>query len=106
MSEPPVHLDDLKEDQRQLAELIGMDAFLKMVDAYGGSWIYIPMKKSVTLRNRNEQICAEFTGENYRELALRYNLSVSMIRSITEEKLHEIKKAPLPGQTSLFGDEN
>lgn len=104
MIEPPVHMDDLKGDQRQLAELIGMDAFLRMVEIYGGSWVYIPMKKSITRANRDKQICAEFDGGNYRELALRYNLSENRIRVITEEKLHDIKKSPISGQINLFKD--
>ena len=34
-------LDDLTGDQRELAETIGIDAYIKLVDAYGGSNIYI-----------------------------------------------------------------
>lgn len=102
MSDPPVYLDDLTEEQRQLAELVGMEVFLKLVAAYGGSPIYIPMKKSVCQRNRNEQICDDFDGTNYRELSMKYDLSETRIRAITENKLKEIKKAPISGQLNIF----
>ena len=39
--------------------------------------------------------------DNYRELALEYNLSTKTIREITAEKLKIIKNAPLEGQLEL-----
>lgn len=80
----PIQFEDLKDDSRQLAELTGMETFLRIVEVYGGSWVYIPMKKSVTRNNRNEQIRSEFDGKNHHELSFRYGLSVSMIRNIVD----------------------
>ena len=36
-----IELDDIPEEQRDFAELIGFDTFRKLVDRYGGSSIYI-----------------------------------------------------------------
>ena len=35
-------LEDLQEQHREIAELIGLDGLLKLADAYGGTSLYIP----------------------------------------------------------------
>ena len=40
-------LDDLQEQHRGYAEIIGLDNLLKLSDAFGGTNIYIPQRKEL-----------------------------------------------------------
>lgn len=47
-----------------------------------GHLFYLPLGKALSLRNRDEEIAAAFTGNNYRELALLFGLSFTSIYRI------------------------
>ena len=102
------HLTDveqLPEDQRELAELVGLEAYKKLVERYAGSPVYIQKADSVMKAIRDQEICAKFDGSNYRELALAYDLAISTVREIVASRRREIRDAPVEGQLS-FDDEN
>ena len=65
-------LDDLNEEQRQLAELIGMDGYKALVRTYGGMHIDIPQADTLTRDRRNDQIIAAYDGYNVAELARKW----------------------------------
>ena len=69
-------LDDLDADQRQLAECVGLEAYIKLLKNYAGSNVYIRMPDKITLSLRNEEIRKKFNGYNYRQLSAAYNLSL------------------------------
>lgn len=96
-----IKLDQLSGEQYELAELIGIEAYRKLVRCYGGGFIYICKADTIMKISRNDEICDKFNGYNYRELANEYNLSEKMIREITAEKLKIIKNMPLEGQLEL-----
>lgn len=77
-----VSLDQLSGDQRELAEIVGLEAYRKLVTNYGGCQIYISKLEMTLKKFRNDEIRRNFNGENYRELAKKYNLSAIMIRRI------------------------
>lgn len=77
--------DIADEQQKSIAELIGIENYIKLVDFYGGSSIYIYKKDSFIRILRDKQIKAEFKG-NYRELAQKYNLTEVAIRNIIGEQ--------------------
>lgn len=77
-----ITIDDLDEDQRELAECIGFEAYKKMVNYYSGSYVYICKPDTVTMNARNKQIKKEFNGCNYLELAKKFNLSEISVRRI------------------------
>ena len=97
-------LEDLDEDQRQLAECIGLEAYKNLLRNYAGSYIYICKPDTFPANVRDEQIRKEFNGYNYLELAKKFNLSEISIRRIISPVLKAVKAAPLPGQISLFDD--
>lgn len=97
-----VSLDDLKPEQREMAELLGLDAFLLLVEYYSGTYIYIPKADMVTLPIRDRVICEQYNGDNANELALKWNLSISRICEIVANKHKEIINAPPPGQLTLL----
>lgn len=98
-------LEDLDEDQRQLAECIGLEAYKNLLRNYAGSSIYVRMPDKLTANIRNEEIRQKFNGYNFRDLAKEFNLSDVSIRRIVSPILAEVKAAPLPGQISLFDDD-
>jgi len=96
-----VQIENLDEEQKVLAELIGMEAFKKLVKAFNGTSIYIPKVESLEKTVRDEMIKEEFDGGNYRELALKFGLTETWIRNIVLDKAKEIKARPIEGQMSL-----
>ena len=98
-----LQMEDLDEEQRTLAGLIGIEAFRALVRNYNGTPIYIPKIESLEKPVRDELIREEFDGKNYRELALKYGLTETWIRNIVIEKAREIRAKPMDGQISLKG---
>ncbi|MEY8355241.1 Mor transcription activator family protein [Lachnospiraceae bacterium 54-53] len=104
MSELTIRLADLNDDQLQLAELVGLDTYKKLVLTYGGLNIYIPKTDCFNRKTRNEQIRSEFTGSNFKELAARYGLTDVQIRSIVSDIVEKVRNRPIDGQLNLFTD--
>lgn len=73
---------DVPEEFRDVAESLGMDAFLKLVALCGGQDLYIPKRESLERGPRDRAIRSRFDGGNYRQLAAQYRLSVRQIRKI------------------------
>lgn len=96
-----VQMDNLDEEQKALAELIGLEAFKSLVRVFNGTSIYIPKIESLEKTVRDELIKEEFDGGNYKELALKYGLTETWIRNIVLDKAKEIKARPIDGQMSM-----
>ncbi len=92
-----ITIDDLQGDQKEIAEAVGLEIYLILVDAFGGGQIYIAKRDKLTAIARNNAIEKEFNGFNFSELAKKYNLSERMIRRIIEEK-----RNALIGQFDIF----
>lgn len=90
--------DDLDEEQKVIAELVGMEGFKNLVRAFNGTSIYIPKVESLEKAVRDEQIRKEFDGANYKELALKYGLTERWIRLI----LYGRDEDGLEGQMNMF----
>lgn len=80
-----IQLSDLPPDFREIAETIGLDPALELVQARGGEAVYIPKVEKVCRAARDRAIRAEFNGKNHRELARRYGLTVVWIRAIVDQ---------------------
>ncbi len=79
-----IELQDLKEDYLEMAEIIGLDNYKKLVDRYNGASVYIPTVDRLTKKDRDTLIREEFNGGNIKELANKYNLTESWIREIVK----------------------
>jgi Mor family transcriptional regulator len=75
----------LSEDQRRILELIGPEAYAKLVEVYGGMTIYIQKRDSFVRAARNEDIRRRFDGSNYKRLAQEHNLSEVAVRQIVAD---------------------
>lgn len=91
-------LEQLSGDQKELAEIVGLEAYRKLVENFGGCQIYIPKLEMTLKKIRNIEIRNSFNGSNYRELAKKYHLSEKTVREIISGKEAE----PLDGQVSFF----
>ena len=95
-------LEDLQGENRELAECIGMGAFVKLVDVYGGTGrLYVPQPDTLLIPIRDRLIRAEYSGSNIYELARKWDLSDAYIRQIVKDKATELRRASAPGQISL-----
>lgn len=81
-----IRLDDLTGNQREIAELIGLDNYIKLSRLYGGdSSLYIQKYTEITKAARNREIVKKYNGYNVSQLAKMYDLSERQIRSIISE---------------------
>lgn len=60
----------------------------------GGQQCYIPRGSLASARDVAASICAEFKGNNYSELATKYDLSDSRVRQILEEARRKRAQSP------------
>ena len=80
-----VSSEQLAGGKKELANVIGLEAYKKLVQHYGGSYIYINKSDTVVRSERHAEICEKFNGSNYSQLALEYNLTENRIRSILRQ---------------------
>lgn len=97
-----LELQDLDEEQRRIAEVIGIESYRQLVKNYGGISIYVPKSEMLTIRVRNDVIKAEFDGTNITQLARKYNITETWARYIVSEQAKEMKRRPMEGQIGLF----
>lgn len=73
---------DIPAEYRDIADSLGLTAFLRLAALRGGQEVYIPKRESLEREARDRDIRARFNGGNYRELAARFQLSERQIRKI------------------------
>lgn len=95
-------LEDLNEDQKELAEVIGIESYRELVDRFGGTQLYIPQLETIERQMRNQQIRDEFNGANYDDLAIKYGLTSVAIRTIVKDISCRIKAGVSKDQISMF----
>ena len=97
-----LELDDLQGEARELAECIGMEAFRRLLERYGGTGkMYIPQPDKVVIPVRDVLIRREYNGYNTYELARKWKLSDAYVRQIVKDKAAEIRRAPPDGQLTF-----
>lgn len=78
-----VIFEDLNNEQREIAELVGLEKYLEMVELLGGEMIYIPKPDCVLKAARNRKIKEDYrAGESYRAIARKYNLAKNTVINI------------------------
>ena len=74
--------EDLPPDLQEVAETIGFESTLKLIEARSGEGLYIPKVEKIQRAARDRAIRGDFNGANLRELAHKYGLTVTWIRTI------------------------
>lgn len=93
--------EQLREDQRELADVIGLEAYKKLIRHYGGNQLYIQQVDSVLKDLRDKELNEKFDGSNYKELSREYGISEMTIRDIVAEKRRQLRGEVLEGQLSF-----
>lgn len=90
-----VTVNDLTGEQKSLAEVIGMEAYIKLVETYGGCNIYIAKADKLLNLKRDKEIYKKFNGNNYTQLAKEYNLTVRTVYEIVGEGISKYSSTQL-----------
>lgn len=77
-----IALNELPEEQREIAECIGFDSYKKLVRTFDGNHIYVQKADTLTKKIRNQRIKFLYNGKNINYLSMIFNLSESRIRYI------------------------
>lgn len=85
-------LEQLSGEQKEFAEIVGIEFYNILIENFGGCQIYIPKRETIFKNIRNEEIIKNFNGFNQRELAKKYNLSEKTVRKIVSEKWKNFKE--------------
>ena len=86
---------DLPQACQEVAEIIGIEATIKLAGHFGGMRLYFPRLGETLKARRDELIRREFTGLNHRDLARKYGLSETWIREIVQAKTVREKQLSL-----------
>ena len=84
-----IDIKKLSEEQREVAKLIGIEAYSLLVKEYGGENIYIPSAKMIHRAELDAEIRKSYTGSNAAELAQKYGFSQRTIMRIIRKKAPE-----------------
>lgn len=95
-----IKLKDLQGDQRELAEIIGIEKYLELVRVCGGTTIYIAKMDKLLNAKRDSDIVNKFNGYNYKSLANEYHLTERMVREIIARENKRLSGS----QLSFFDD--
>ena len=86
-----IEINDLDEKNKEFAEIVGVENFLKLCKHYGGGTaFYFNVLEEILKPIRNKKIVEEFDGYNIKYLAKRYRLTDERIKQIVKDE--EIQK--------------
>lgn len=76
---------DLPETWQTLADSIGVVNVIKLCKVFGGTSLYVPKLDSIVAPAKRRVISKEFTGNNHKDLAKRFELSERSVYDIVME---------------------
>ncbi len=85
MNVDSIKIEELDGEQREIAECIGIESYLKLVRSFGGMSLYLPKEERLLKNKRDKEIRETFNGYNYKLLARKFKLSENRIREIINE---------------------
>lgn len=88
-------LKDVAERYQPVARIIGVEKFVELAEYAAGDELYFPKPESILAPARNRRIEREYNGDNMKELAERYDLTIKQIAYI-------LRNVPDPGQMDIF----
>ncbi|MGN1201864.1 MAG: Mor transcription activator family protein [Eubacterium sp.] len=100
--EHKIRLQDLYGVQKDIAEVIGVDNYIKLSLNFGGDNIYIQKYSELIKVKRNAEIREKFNGYNSDVLAKEYDLSERYVRILCADIIDDIRSRPPEGQLTLW----
>jgi len=97
----------------EIGKRIGAKNLDVVMEVLGGQKPHIPMQhnfyESLGRELRNEEMRDKFTGNNYGQLSVEFNLSLRRTRIIVDKKRREYKRAqenmkPIKASESVYGE--
>lgn len=89
-------VSDLRGEQRDLAELVGMDTYRTLVEVYGGCNLYIYKADTILKNIRDKEIRSQYTGSNIQELVDTYGMSERAVREIVADLARQRRTQAAP----------
>ncbi len=77
-----ISIEDLPPQYREMAEIIGIEATVKLAEHFGKSGFYFRSLDPLIARKKEEFIRKNFTGKNHRELARKTGYSERWVYEI------------------------
>ena len=100
-----IDIDELKEQHRRYAELIGINNLLILSKVYGGTSIYIPKIEEILKNKKYAKVMEEFDGGNIKKLARKYGISERTIYRLVQDTIRAAAIKPMDGQLNIFDNE-
>ena len=85
MNQFDIHPEDIPGDMAWLCDIVGVSAFMRIIDTAGGEILYIPKRQTIELPLKKEAIQKEYDGRNARALARKYGITERRVRAIISE---------------------
>ena len=101
-----ITLEMLSPAQREVAEVIGLENYIRLAHFVNGDTLYIPkytgLVEDSERRARDDEIISRFDGFNYKELAQEYQLTPRTLYNIIPRSVRNARRSgPMDGQVSL-----
>lgn len=93
--------ENLEENHREIADIIGIDNLIALSKYFGGSHIYIPKLEKLMRLQKQKAITEEYNGHNIKSLAIKYNLCESTIYNIIKKEVQNRPTRKMQGQISF-----
>lgn len=78
-------LQQLPKKDQEVAEIIGLESYINLCKALGGSPIYLPTIKNLVVDNVRQRINKELKILSPQQLSLKYGVSLSTVYRIRKE---------------------
>lgn len=103
MKPDEISMDDLRDQHKELAYIIGIDNLIALSNQFGGTQIYIPQTEMLIKNVKYKAIISEFDGCNIKALAKKYEVSESTVYRLVRDKIlsNQIAAKQLEGQMSI-----
>lgn len=78
-----ISLEMLPDNFQYVAEMVGSDNAITLVEKFGGTTLYIPKHDTYTRSSRNKLIVDDYkAGLPYSQIAIKHNLTTAGIRAV------------------------
>ncbi len=103
METDKILMEDLQEQHRELAAIIGIDNLIKLSNHFGGTQIYIPQTEKLIKNITYRAVVDEFDGTNIKALAKKYDISESTVYRLVRDKIlnNQVSARQVEGQMSF-----
>lgn len=93
-----LRMDDLADKYKEVADIVGFENYMKLVEHFAGDSVYIPKKYELYRHEMYKAILDEYDGTNIKRLAVAYGISEKTIYNILRGHLLKKKKKAKNGQ--------